>query len=890
MSARRSANVGKYAIVRKLMVTVLSGILALPCYAGQNQRVYRSARAQRRPFTVSDLFRLQELGIFAGGPYAYSIGGGALAITILRPINTDPSQRWSELQAGLIHSDGTADIWVQGAMGEPLRDITHGETDRSGWFSPQWSPDGVRLAMLSTRGGELRLWVWNRLTGRRRLVSRDAVAFSVQQRNTPRDQPYVWLDSRRILFTALSKTPEPGLASVYQYMSSQTPLLATEAWQRYISGAQPTASVLDDLKDPGPSPGADLVLVDLAGQQRVVARNIDTVLWQPSPAADAVALTRAIRTRVRPSERLQGLLAVAGLWRTEVVSLDGRRIVGMGSHGGHRVIQGSLSWSPDGKTLAYLGYATPRGVAPTLYLLNVGTGQVRAVPVGAFGGAPGALRENPGFADQRPIWTARGKLLVRGVPVTGGARSDVSEGNEQQWWLISQDGAGTCVTCRMPAVPSSLWAETGRRYFFGLAGGKLWRIDVSSGQVEDITERFHSPVQDVISPPRLSGIPYTTGNRSLNCQTYKAAIFQLSLHGALKSYVVDLNTGGIMPIPPAPQGARLVWADAGANFLIYVRNDQSGLSLWRRSVHTGRTELLFSGNTFLRGIVAARLAHFPYTSLDGRKLQAWLLLPPRYQAGERYPTITVVYPTYSYSAPEIPETLELQTAVSSVWEFNMQIAAAHGYAVLFPSIPLTEADRPVVGIKVFNDVMPAVEAAVVRGFADPGRLAVWGTSYGGEAVFDLISRTDRFRAAIASNGLSDLISAYGALDARYRYDDRAQTYVGGDEILESGEMNLGGPPWEQWLRYIDNSPIFSIRHIHTPVLMTTGDLDPVPMEQSEELFRALVRLNRPVRLVRYWGEGHGLDNPANIRNYWRQIFSWLQTYLPLGSDNGHRNH
>jgi dipeptidyl aminopeptidase/acylaminoacyl peptidase len=312
---------------------------------------------------------------------------------------------------------------------------------------------------------------------------------------------------------------------------------------------------------------------------------------------------------------------------------------------------------------------------------------------------------------------------------------------------------------------------------------------------------------------------------------------------------------------------------------LYLKDDRTGLSLWRGEVNSGVSKLLFSANEFLNGIAEGQLRHFPYTSLDGTKLNAWILLPPGYRPGRRYPMITYIYPIYNFSAPTIPWQMT-EEGLSSEDATNMQIAAAHGYAVLFPSIPVAYRDRDLVRLKVVNDVLPAVAAAVRRGFADPRRLAVWGYSYGGEAVMDLITRTNRFRAAIASSGLSDLISAYGGLNAQNKYSNWAEENVFEQSMIESGELNLGGPPWKDWLRYVENSPIFSVNYVHTPLLLTHGDLDGnVPMQESEEFFRALARQGKPVRFVRYWGEGHVLTNPANIRDYWQQVFRWLNRYL-----------
>lgn len=869
----------------RLLVHTMWSAIAVHCLADAAQQSPGGVEAHLRGLTVNDLFRFEELGPEFGGPYAYLAHPAALAVTILRPIDTDPSQRWKELSGSdNLLSNARGDVWVQPAMGEPLRNVTHGATDNSGWFSPQWSPDGVHLAMLSTRGGELRLWTWNRLTGQLSLVSRDEVTFSLVQRNVGHDQPYVWVDSRNILCTVLPATPTQKLTMAYAYMESETPALATSAWHRYLSGTQSTASTLDDVKNPTLPPGGNLVLVDLDGHQETLARNVDTLLWQPSPSGSAVAFTRQTEASTEPGGYLQALVANGGEWRAEVVTSDGRKVVATGDKASD-VMPSSLRWSPDGLTLAYLGYASKSQAAPGLYFLDMRTDGVRAVALRGLNASPwGGHHPDPvdGYEPPALEWTATGKVLVRAARVAATPADGSQRSDREDWWLVSRDGARRCLTCRLRTVaPQSLWPEWGRRRFFGVASRKLWEVDVSSGSVNELTAHMHLSVKELVSPAPMPVLYFVDSSRTLAHRTYGHAVFSADGHGGPKWYLFDIRSRAITPLtPPAPR-AKLVSVAPGGKSFLFFRSDRSGLSLWRCDVHCDMSELLLSANTFLRGIAEARVVHFPYTSLDGAKLNAWLLLPLGYRADRRYPMITFVYPTYNFPARPVPWEISYFAGTSSESVFNMEIAAAHGYAVLFPSIPIPYQSRDELAIRVIREVLPAVDAAVRRGFADPDRVAAWGMSYGGDAVYALIGRTDRFRAGIVSSTACDLISAYGALDARVRYSEWAQEEVGLESIIESGEANLGGPPWKHWLRYIDNSPIFSVNRIRTPLLITAGDLDFVPIQQAEECFRALVRQDRPVRFVRYWGEGHRLTNPANIRDYWRQIFRWLHRYLVL---------
>lgn len=105
-----------------------------------------------------------------------------------------------------------------------------------------------------------------------------------------------------------------------------------------------------------------------------------------------------------------------------------------------------------------------------------------------------------------------------------------------------------------------------------------------------------------------------------------------------------------------------------------------------------------------------------------------------------------------------------------------------------------------------------------------------------------------------------------------------RTFMSGRD--RSGQFRMGVPPWKDMDRYVRNSPISFVDRVGTPVMIVQGDQDYVPIQQGEEFFTALYRQNKPAIFVRYWGEGHILESPANISDLWRHIYEWLDRYLP----------
>jgi dipeptidyl aminopeptidase/acylaminoacyl peptidase len=183
-----------------------------------------------------------------------------------------------------------------------------------------------------------------------------------------------------------------------------------------------------------------------------------------------------------------------------------------------------------------------------------------------------------------------------------------------------------------------------------------------------------------------------------------------------------------------------------------------------------------------------------------------------------------------------------------------------------------------------NGVLPAIDKAIELGIADPTRLFVEGASGGGFATMAIIEQTNRFKAAIAGVGISSWMN--GSFSSRGRY---------GEDVVW---MNIGWmndniqdrPPketmWSDFGLFMRNSPIIYADRIETPLLLQSADQDDnVPMSQSEEMFSAMVQLKKRAAFVRYWGEGHGLASPANIRDFWQRRLAWFDEWGDIARDS-----
>lgn len=252
-----------------------------------------------------------------------------------------------------------------------------------------------------------------------------------------------------------------------------------------------------------------------------------------------------------------------------------------------------------------------------------------------------------------------------------------------------------------------------------------------------------------------------------------------------------------------------------------------------------------------------------YVSDKGDTLQGALFLPANYVAGEKYPTVVYFYEKLSqtknnWSNPGFSGT-----------GWNPSLYTSNGYAVFIPDIVYT-LDDP--GMSAVWCVLPAVKAAIETGVIDESNIGVHGHSWGGYQTAFLITQTNVFKAAAAGAPLTNMISMY----------DLIYWNSGGGNmaIFESSQGRFKGGPWENWDSYERNSPIYHVKNVNTPLLMLHNDKDgAVDFTQGIEYYSALRRLKKPVILVQYKGENHGLGKLENRKDYSVRMMEFFDHHL-----------
>jgi dipeptidyl aminopeptidase/acylaminoacyl peptidase len=212
--------------------------------------------------------------------------------------------------------------------------------------------------------------------------------------------------------------------------------------------------------------------------------------------------------------------------------------------------------------------------------------------------------------------------------------------------------------------------------------------------------------------------------------------------------------------------------------------------------------------------------------------------------------------------------------LTGIPSYNMQMLATRGYVVLWPDIPV-HVGSPM--LDLLKAVTPAVDRAIELGVADPERLGVMGQSGGGYSTLALLVQTHRFKAGVMSAGFGNLTSLYGAM-----HEDGTDAWT---RWLEHGTGAMGAPLWEAPQRYLQNSPVFYLDKVETPLLMEAGTADVTITPYSDEVFVGLTRLHKDVTYLRYANEGHVLMSNANIADYWSRVVDFLDEHLKRRSES-----
>ena len=256
-----------------------------------------------------------------------------------------------------------------------------------------------------------------------------------------------------------------------------------------------------------------------------------------------------------------------------------------------------------------------------------------------------------------------------------------------------------------------------------------------------------------------------------------------------------------------------------------------------------------------------RLVH--WDSFSGKKLEGLLYFPETIYPDRKYPMIVYFYERNADNLHAYTSPAPMRSTV------NRTYFASNDYIVFIPDITYENGypgqaafDAVISGTQIVSSMFP---------FIDRTKIGIQGQSWGGYQVAWLITQTDMFAAAMAGAPVSNMTSAYGGI--------RGESGLSRMFQYEKNQSRMGGSLWDKPLQYIENSPLFYVPKIKTPLLIMHNDNDgAVPWSQGIELFSAMRRLNKPVWMLTYNNEEHNLK-PESWAN---RIFRSMLTPLKAG--------
>lgn len=252
-----------------------------------------------------------------------------------------------------------------------------------------------------------------------------------------------------------------------------------------------------------------------------------------------------------------------------------------------------------------------------------------------------------------------------------------------------------------------------------------------------------------------------------------------------------------------------------------------------------------------------------WISLDGRPLEGVVYKPANFDPNKKYPMMVNFYERnsetlYNYRMPEPHRsTIDYHLYNSNEYViFNPDIRYVDGYP----------------GESCYNCLMPGITMMIAKGYINEKGIGAQGHSWGGYQVAYLATRTNLFSAIESGAPVVNMFSAYGGI--------RWGSGMARSFQYEHTQSRLGATPWSSPLRYLENSPLFTMDKVQTPILIMHNDADGhVPWYQGIEYFVAMKRLGKPCWLLNYTGEPHWPMHMANRIDFQRRMFQFFNHYL-----------
>jgi dipeptidyl aminopeptidase/acylaminoacyl peptidase len=539
----------------------------------------------------------------------------------------------------------------------------------------------------------------------------------------------------------------------------------------------------------------------------------------------------------------------------------------------------AIAWSPDGRRLAYLmtvpddglklGKAPdkPEGAnwAKPLEIIDkvtyrtdeggyVKPGFDKIFMVDADGGAPRQLTFGA-YHDGPPEWTPDGRAIV--FSALRNPEWELAGRDSEIYRLDIQSGQLAQLTRRTGPDAAPEVSPDGRSIAYlgfddtpkAFEQSHIYVMDANGGSPRRIAPGLDRDIQQIEWGPdgRSVYVAYEEGG--------SVTVSRVGLDGAVRPITRDAAAAGYDR--PYAGGGFSVARTGAIAFTVSPYNRPADLAV---SSGGGTRQLTRLNDLTMSGKNLGTLQYFEAKAPDGGSVPSWILLPPRWQPGQRVPTILEIHGgPYAGYGPHFSTDYQLYAAAGyAVLYTNPRGSTGYGQAFA-DGIDKTYPDSD------FGDLMAAVDGAVAAGYADPNNLFVTGGSGGGILTAWIVGKTDRFKAAAAQKPVINWTSM--ALTS--------------DGVPFFGRYWMGKEPWEDYQSYWARSPLSQMANVKTPTLVVVGANDyRTPVSEAEQFYAALKLRKVPTALVKVPDASHGgiAARPSQSAAKAAAIIAWFDKY------------
>jgi len=378
----------------------------------------------------------------------------------------------------------------------------------------------------------------------------------------------------------------------------------------------------------------------------------------------------------------------------------------------------------------------------------------------------------------------------------------------------------------------------------------LHLYDRKTGRIRALDHQGDHDAGDLEWSPDSKSIYYTTREEGAR------AIYRIGIDGG-NERLADTYTHGNLEL--------------GGNRLVFTRESTTRpAEIYTMPLDGGEARRVTDLNgDWLAEIEMNDWEPFWYETTNGARVQGFVIRPPFFDEGERYPMTFLIH-----GGP--------QGMWSNNWHYrwNAQMFAARGNAVVLINPhgskgygqAFCDAVTRDWGGQPFEDLMKGLEVAIARfPFIDPERVSAAGASYGGYMINWIAGQKDHpFKALVSHNGIFNLVSmAFATEELWFTEWEMGGTYTANPDL------------YEKW------SPHRLAGNFHAPMLVIHSEKDyRVPINQGIELFTAHQRQGITSRWLYFPDEDHFVSKPKNARMWWRTVYDWIETHGNKGKPSG----